>query len=166
VSHGRLTSAHALAFVALLFAVGGGIAVAGSGSAPKPKRTIAYHYSGSSEIWTQPGGRSNLVAQLVIPAKGLYAVTAKVLLVKGSGTGFSDGTVNCQLGSVGAGDNAAADIAPGGASTLSFSTVGRPAAPLSGGTQAIDLACESSAGSYGVTDVRITALTLDGAKQQ
>jgi hypothetical protein len=154
-----LGSAHAVAVVALVVALGGGYGVAQSGSAPAP--TKAYHLAADKPHLIKDGS-ATLVAQLVVPADGAYAATAKLDVSRRSSA--KGGAVVCFLGAIGRQDRAHVSVAPGQSVNVSLSAVGRAAAPLTGGTQAADLSCQATGGAYTVSRVRMTAIALDAFK--
>jgi hypothetical protein len=159
---GGIGSAHVIAILALCLALGGGYAIAAKKNEPKP--TVGYHQI-SAEQRTQPAGRENLVSQLVVPSKNLYAVSAKLDVAKGSGNEFADGPVTCYLGGVGERDSAAVTVRKGDVATLALQTMGGQVT-TGGDEMAWDLSCSGFESSYVVADVRMTAVRLDRAKFQ
>ena len=158
----RIGSAHVIGVVALVLSAGGGYAVAGS--EPPPQRTVAYELD-SPKARSAPGGRANLHGQLVIPADGLYAVNAK-LSIRAARKMKGAQVFACHLDAVGGGDEAHLTLEADEAGSVAMQTVGSPAAPMSGGTQAIDVWCETARKKgYTVKDVRATAVTLDGIEE-
>lgn len=139
----RLSSAHALAFLALMVALGGTLATAGNG--PAPKRTAAYHVFDSQSSHSA-GGRT-VVARLPLPTKGLYAVSAKFDVRKETSGEYATGTVSCSLiGGSRQFDTSVVTVAPGETENLSLSSVDR--------YRAATLTCSSAAGPFLVSNVR------------
>ena len=158
----RIGSAHVIAFVALCAALGSGYAVAGKGS-PEPKPTKGYETSSPGQR-TQPADRENLVDQLVLPAKGLYAVSAKLDVAKATGNDFADGAVACHLGGIGTPDSSSVSVGKGEIANIGLQVMG--GSKKGSGTQAIDLSCSSVGSSYVVSDVRMSAISLDAARTE
>lgn len=133
----KITSAHAIAFVALLVAVGGGLAVAHNGDTDKihfcidstsgavravqPEGTctagetsqdvriqnVAYHARAGGPA-TYPAKVTRLVSpQLIVPGSGDSYVISGKLVVGKSGKGARAGVVTCRLTST---DNTPADV--------------------------------------------------------
>lgn len=133
----KITSAHAIAFLALLVAVGGGIAVAHNGDTDKihfcingasgavravaPDKTCAdgetaqdvriqnvgYHTRAGGPT-PYPAHKSRLVSpQLIVPASGDSYLISGKLVVSKRGKGARPGTVTCRLGST---DNTPDDV--------------------------------------------------------
>lgn len=151
-------SAHVLAIGALVLAAGGGFAIADT-TGPAPAANTAY-YLNSSQPRKIESTNETLIAQLVIPAAGNYVATAK-LVVSAPPSGHRH-RVTCFLGAIGVKDHSATTVEPGTSATLYLTSVGAAARPLSGGTQAADLSCRSqNSGSYTVSSVRMTALSVD-----
>jgi hypothetical protein len=156
----RIGSAHVLAFLALCVALGSGFAVAAK-NRPEPKPTVGYELVSDGQF-TQPAGRSNLVSQLVVPQKGLYSVNAKLSIAKAAGNDFADGAVACHLGGSDFEDSAFVTVRRGDIATVSLQSVGGQR--KGSGTQAIDLFCEGGDSAYVVSDVKMSAITLDAVK--
>lgn len=156
----RFGSAHLIALLALCLAVGGGIAVAG-GQRSTPAPTVGYQLA-DAEQRTQPGGRVNLVNQLVVPSRGFYSVNAKLNVAKATGADFSNGPITCYLGGIGSGDSSSITVGKGDIASLSLQSMGGKARGK--GRQAFDLSCSGFDSSYVVSDVRISAIRLDRAK--
>jgi hypothetical protein len=133
----KLTSAHAIAFLALVVAVGGGIAVAHNGDTDKihfcingtsgavravnPEATCAegetatdvrvqhvgYHTRAGGPA-SYPAKATRLVSpQLIVPASGDSYLISGKLVVSKSGPGARPGIVTCRLTST---DNTPADV--------------------------------------------------------
>jgi hypothetical protein len=133
----KITSAHAIAFVALLVALGGGLAVAHNGDTDKihfcipngggtvravdPDATCAagetpqdiriqnvgYHARGGAPA-TYPAKATRLVSpQLIVPGSGDSYLLSGKLVVSKSGKGARPGVVTCRLDST---DNTPADV--------------------------------------------------------
>lgn len=154
-------SAHVLAIGALVLAAGGGVAVAGT-SAPAPTANTAY-YLNSAKPRKVTRTTETLIAQLVVPAAGHYVATAKLdVSVPPSGRRQD---VTCFLGAIGRLDRSKATVQPGATANLSLTSVGGTSSPGGTGTQAADLFCRShGTGSYTISSVRMTALSVDATK--
>jgi len=158
-----LGSAHALAFLALVLAVGGGYAVAQTGGAPQPTKTFTLARDVPYEV---PRAYDSLIAQLVVPAAGRYATSAKLVIFKRHGAAFHPGSVTCFLGSIGKLDQARVTLAPGQWATVSLQSAGGTGG---GGTgdAAQDLYCKAANNSlYYVSRVRMTAVAVDSVTEQ
>lgn len=151
-------SAHVVAIGALVLAAGGGFAIADT-TGPAPAANTAYYRNAPTpRVITTTN--DTLIAQLVVPADGKYVATAK-LDVSAPPSGHRH-RVTCFLGAIGVQDHSTTTVEPGTTANLSLTSVGEAARPLSGGTQAADLYCHSrNRGSYTVSSVRMTALSVD-----
>ena len=149
-------SSHAIAFLALVLAVGGG-GYAVAQDAAEPQLTVGLQtHSGRSEHPATPDGAS-LVHQLVYRTGVRYAVTSKLNLRKLRED--SPGRVRCFLGAFGRTDRAVASLDRGEAANLTLTRMGSTGEP--GSTNAIDLYCDSNSSGYVVTNARTMAVQLD-----
>ena len=155
----RLTSAHAVAIVALVLASGGSFAVARGVGPTQGPHAYQLADAGSRQFVAGRPGHQQLIDQLVVPDRGAYAVTAKLDVSIGLTSGFAGGTVACALDSVGTPDTSRRTLAPGDADEIYLTSVGAPARSRTG-KQAIDLTCGSTRSAFVISAVRMTALTL------
>ena len=122
-----LGSAHALGLLALVLAAGGGYASAQSGSAPQPP--AAYH-AAIDHPRAIGSAAPTLITQLVVPADGRYAATAKLDVRRPAWSGGT-GAVTCSLAAIGRPDRSTLALEPGEAGSIVLLAAGRPATPLS-----------------------------------
>ena len=148
-----VTSAHAVAFAALVLAAGGGFAVAQNGAPAAPK---AYS-DGFDAPRVVKNGNATLLRQTVVAANRDDAATARLDLRRPAGAG--GGAVTCHLGAIGDLTSGRTTLDPGKATTMTLTAFGTA---QGGTTQAADLYCEGSTKNrYVVSNVRLTAIEVD-----
>jgi hypothetical protein len=185
----KITSAHAIAFTALVVSVGGGLAVGHNGDTDKvhfcipngggtvtavqPELTCP-EGSAPQDIRVQnvgyqeanigaakyPAGKTRLVSkQLFVPADGQSYLLSGKAVVSSAGSRV---TVTCRLSPT---DNTPADVAratlrPGDSQTLAFETFGKTDG-REGQTAAAEISCRSIGGAFRAAQVRVTAVPVN-----
>ena len=185
----KISSAHAIAFTALVVSVGGGLAVAHNGdtdkvhfcipngggtvSAVSPEsacpanhtpqdirvQNVGYHEANIGAAKYGAGKARLISKQLLVPADGQSYLLSGKAVVSSAGQAVR---VTCRLSPT---DNSPDDVArttlrPGESQTLAFEAFGKTDG-RPGQTAEVDIKCRSIGGSFRAAQVRITAVPVN-----
>lgn len=186
----KISSAHAIAFTALVVSVGGGFAVAHDGDTDKvhfcipngggtvvavsPEGTcpanhtpqdvrvqnVGYHEATIGAARFAPGKARLVSKQLLVPADGQSYLLSGKAVVSHAGGGRV--TVTCRLAPTddSPDDVARATLRPGDSETLAFEAFGKTDG-RPGQTAATEISCRSLGGAFRAAQVRITAVPVN-----